>query len=252
MRSHGQHEFLFILLGASNLARGYFALTRQLSQNISRCEFLNAMGPGRGYCVESGMFNFTYPPIGECRIMENVDVQQSRRIAVLLTDIGNDIMYGLPEQSLVESFDSLIEKSLLLNAEVFLTSIHVDVRQDMGRETFKLLKGIFYPNSSVTYDKADLAVKTINKYIEDKSIQNERVHLVSGLGVYCGMDKIHYNLFKSHFAWLRVANVMLKELGVTSSRNIGMGTMAVSLCKNLNRLITSDMFKIMKKPEGFY
>lgn len=210
------------------------------------------MGPGRGYCVESGMFNFTYPPIGECRIMENVDVQQSRRIAVLLTDIGNDIMYGVPEQSLVECFDSLIEKSLLLNAEVFLTSIHVDVRQDMGRETFKLLKGIFYPNSSVTYDKADLAVKTINKYIEDKSIQNERVHLVSGLGVYCGMDKIHYNLFKSHFAWLRVANVMLKELGVTSSRNIGMGTMAVSLCKNLNRLITSDMFKIMKKPEGFY
>ena len=210
------------------------------------------MGPGRGYCVESGMFNFTYPPIGECRIMENVDVQQSRRIAVLLTDIGNDIMYGVPEQSLVECFDSLIEKSLLLNAEVFLTSIHVDVRQDMGRETFKLLKGIFYPNSSVTYDKADLAVKTINKYIEDKSIQNERVHLVSELGVYCGMDKIHYNLFKSHFAWLRVANVMLKELGVTSSRNIGMGTMAVSLCKNLNRLITSDMFKIMKKPEGFY
>ena len=210
------------------------------------------MGPGRGYCVESGMFNFTYPPIGECRIMENVDVQQSRRIAVLLTDIGNDIMYGVPEQSLVECFDSLIEKSLLLNAEVFLTSIHVDVRQDMGREIFKLLKGIFYPNSSVTYDKADLAVKTINKYIEDKSIQNERVHLVSGLGVYCGMDKIHYNLFKSHFAWLRVANVMLKELGVTSSRNIGMGTMAVSLCKNLNRLITSDMFKNMKKPDGFY
>ncbi len=239
-------------MGASNLARGYSFLTRYLSQNIPGCEFLNALGPGRGYCAEGGMFNFTYPPIDACRVMDKVSAQQGRRIAVLLTDIGNDIMYGVPEQSLIDCLDTLIEKSLQLNADVFVTSIHVDVRKDMGMLFFKLVRAIFYPKSSVTFDQADSVVKTLNRFLKEKSTQNERVHLVNGLDAYCGIDKIHYNLFKSHLAWLCIANSMLTTMGVTPIKKIGLGTMAVSLCKNLNRLITSDMLRITKKPRGFY
>ncbi len=250
----GSEHDLFVLLGASNLARGYSALTRHISKNIPAGEFLNALGPGRGYCARGGLFNFTYSPIGECRVMESAKVYAERgfRVTVLLTDIGNDIMYGVPELSLIKSLDTLIKKSLQMNAEVFLTSIHVDVSKDMGKASFKLLKSIFYPNSPVTFDQADSAVKKLNHYLAEKSQQNERVHLVSGLGAFCGMDKIHYGLFKSHLAWSRVANAMLLELGVRPVGKVGLGSMAVSLCKNLNRLISSDMLRVMNKPKGFY
>jgi hypothetical protein len=250
----GSEHDLFVLLGASNLARGYSALTRQISKNISASEFLNALGPGRGYCARGGLFNFTYSPIGECRVMESAKVYAERgfRMTVLLTDVGNDIMYGVPESSLIECLDALIEKSLRLNAEVFVTSIHVDVSKDMGKTSFKLLKSIFYPNSPVTFDQADSAVKKLNHYLAEKSLQNDRVHLVSGLGAFCGLDKIHYGLFKSHLAWSRVANAMLLEMGVTPAGNVGLGSMLVSLCKNLNRLIASDMLRVIKKPKGFF
>lgn len=250
----GSEHDLFVLLGASNLARGYSALTRHISKNISAGEFLNALGPGRGYCARGGLLNFTYSPIGECRVMESAKVYAERgfRVTVLLTDIGNDIMYGVPESSLIESLDTLIEKSLKLNAEVFLTSIHVDVSKDMGKTSFKLLKSIFYPNSPVTFDQADSAVKKLNQYLAEKSLQNERVHLVNGLGAFCGLDKIHYGLFKSHLAWSRVANAMLLELGVTPAGNVGLVSMVASLGKNLNRLITSDMLRVIKKPKGFF
>jgi hypothetical protein len=250
-----EHDrFLFVLLGASNLARGYSALTRHISKYISAGEFLNALGPGRGYCARGGLLNFTYSPIGECRVMESAKVYAERgfRMTVLLTDVGNDIMYGVPESSLIECLDTLIEKSLRMNAEVFLTSIHVDVSKDMGKTSFKLLKSIFYPNSPVTFDQADSAVKKLNHYLAEKSQQNERVHLVSGLGAFCGIDKIHYGLFKSHLAWSRVANAMLLEMGVTTAGNLGLDNMLVSLCKNLNRLITSDMLRVLKKPKGFF
>lgn len=245
---------LFVLLGASNLARGYSALTRHLSKNVSAVEFLNAMGPGRGYCARGGLFNFTYSPIGECRIMESANVYAERgfRITMLLTDMGNDIMYGVSESSLIECLDTLIEKSLRLNAKVFVTSIHVDVSKDLSKQSFRLLKSIFYPNSTVTFNQADLAVKKLNQYLEEKSLQNDQVHLVSGLGAFCGMDKIHYSLFKSHLAWSRIANAMLLKPGNTSTGNVGLGSMAVSLCENLNRLFTSDMLRIKKKPKGFF
>ena len=254
MQVSEQDRFLFVLLGASNLARGYSILTHHISKNISASEFLNALGPGRGYCACGGLFNFTYSPIGECSVMKIAEVYAERgfRITVLLTDIGNDIMYGVSESSLIESLDTLIEKSIQMNAEVFLTSIHVDVSKDMGRKSFKLFKSIFYPNSPVTFDQADSTVKKLNHYLSEKSLKNERVHLVSGLGAFCGLDKIHYGLFKSHLAWSRVANAMLLELGVTPAGNLGLGSMAVSLFKNLNRLITSDMLRVIKKPKGFF
>ena len=254
MKGSEHDRFLFVLLGASNLARGYSALIRHIPRNISSSEFLNALGPGRGYCARGELLNFTYSPIGECGVMKSAKVYAERgfRMAVLLTDIGNDIMYGVPESTLIESLDTLIEKSLKMNAEVFMTSIHVDVSKDMGKTSFKLLKSIFYPNSPVTFDQADSAVKKLNHYLAEKSLQNERVHLVNGLGAFCGLDKIHYGLFKSHLAWSRIANAMLLELGVKPVGNVGLGSMVASLCKNLNRLITSDMLRMIKKPKGFF
>ncbi len=248
--------FLFVLLGASNLARGYSALTRHISQGISQgpAQFINALGPGRGYCTRGGLLNFSYTPIGECRVMESAEVfaQQGGRIAVLFTDIGNDIMYGVPGESLVKCLDALIEKARRWNAEIFVTSIHVDISRDMGKTSFKLLKALFYPKSSVTFDQADSAVKRVNHYLQKKSEQNEGVHLVSGLGAFCGLDKIHFSLLKSHLAWSRVANEMLLALDVAPAGNIGPGSMAISLCGNLSRLIASDMLGIKKREKGFF
>jgi hypothetical protein len=254
MQGSEHDRFLFVLLGASNLARGYSALKRHISKNISASEFLNALGPGRGYCTRGGLFNFTYSPIGECSVMKFAEIYAERgfRITVLLTDIGNDIMYGVPESSLIESLNILIEKSLQMNAEVFLTSIHVNVSKDMGKTSFKLIKSIFYLNSPVTFDQAESAVKKLNYYLVEKSLQNERVHLVSGLGAFCGLDKIHYGFFKSHLAWSRVVNAMLLELGVKPAGHVELSSMVASLCKNLNRLITSDMLGVIKKPKGFF
>jgi hypothetical protein len=229
-------------------------LTRHISKNISAAEFLNVLGPGRAYCVRGGLLNFSYSPIGECSVMKSAKVYAERgfRMGVLLTDIGNDILYGVPESFLIESLDTLIEKSLKMNAEVFLTSIHVDVSKDMRETSFKLLKSIFYPNSPITFDQMDSAINRLNYYLVEKSQQNERVHLMNGLGAFCGLDKIHYGLFKSHFAWSSVVNAMLLELGVTPAGHIGLASMMASLCKNLNRLITSDMLGIIKKPKGFF
>jgi hypothetical protein len=247
-------DFLFVLLGASNLARAYSALTRYLTKNIPQGQFVNALGPGRGYCARGGLLNFSYTPIGECRVMKSAEKfsQKGGNVAVLLTDIGNDIMYGVQEQVLIQCLDGLIEKSLQWNAEVFVTSIHVDVSRDMGRTSFKLLKAFFYPKSSVTFEQADSAVKKVNQYLQNKSEQNKSVHLVSGLGEYCGMDKIHFSLLRSHLAWSRIANEMLSALTVVPIGSIGLGSTTTSICCNLNRLIASDMLRITKKSKAFF
>jgi len=245
---------LFVLLGASNLARGYSALTRHISKNIPQSQFINALGPGRGYCARGGLLNFSYAPIGECAVMKKAEVfaGQGGRVVVLFTDIGNDIMYGIPGESLIECLDTLIAKAQSWNAEIFVTSIHVDVARDLGKTSFKLLQTLFYPKSPVTLDQADSAVKKVNHYLVEKSQQNRQTHLVSGLGIFSGWDKIHFGLLKSHLAWSRIANEMLLALSATPGRSIGLSSIILSYCDNLNRLIVSDMLRITKKPKGFF
>ena len=118
--------------------------------------------------------------------------------------------------------------------------------------SFKLLKAVFYPNSLVTINQADSVVKKVNHYLKEKSSQNERIHLISGLGKFCGMDKIHYSLFKSHIVWSRIANTMLQSKSTPNTSNIGLGSMAVSLFKNLTNLVTFDIFKVKRKPSEFF
>ena len=71
---------VFLLMGASNLARGYSMLTHHLSECLekNKIEFLNALGPGRGFYARGGIFNITYSPIQDCRIIESGGKNQKR------------------------------------------------------------------------------------------------------------------------------------------------------------------------------
>ena len=108
--------YLFVLMGASNLARGYGALAHCLVRCLAPdpVEILHAMGPGRGYCAEGGIFNVTYPAIGSSGILESASerAQKARRVLALITDIGNDIMYGVSARVLTACLETLLQKTI--------------------------------------------------------------------------------------------------------------------------------------------
>ncbi len=231
-------------------------LTRNLSVCVgkNKIEFLNALGPGRGFCARGGMFNFTYPPIQDCRVLEAAErkSQNGQRIAVLITDIGNDLMYGVSANTLIESLDGMVDRVLQWDAEIFLTSIHVDLKKDVSPTTFFILKSFFYPGSSITYEETDLFIKKVNGYLEEKARQSERVHLITGMKLFSGSDKIHYSLLKTHSAWGKVVEEICRVVKVPVQKKMGLSDAIVSILANLNRLIFCDMFRIAKKCREFF
>ena len=247
-------RILFILMGASNLARGYSMLTRHISSCFGKnnIEFLNALGPGRGFCARGGMFNFTYPPIQDCRILEAANKKSCDTRAVLITDIGNDLMYGVSADTLIESLDGLIDRALQCDAEIFLTSIHVNLKKDVSQTTFFILKFFFYPGSSITYKKTDLFIIKVNSYLKEKAGQNQRVHLISGMESFAGADKIHYSLLKTHLAWEKISNEICQVLKVPIKKKVGLTDGITSILENLYRLIFCDMFRFKKKGREYF
>jgi hypothetical protein len=241
-------------MGASNLARGYSMLTRHISSCFekNKTEFLNALGPGRGFCAKGGMFNFTYPPIQDCRILNAAEKKSYDTRVVLITDIGNDLMYGVSADTLIKSLDGLIDRALQWDAEIFLTSIHVNLRKDVSQTTFFILKSFFYPGSNITYEETDLFIIKVNGYLKDKAGKNERVHLISGMESFAGADKIHYSLLKTHSAWGKVADEICAVLKVPVQKKFGWLMGFFSILENLYRLIFCDMFRFKKKGREYF
>ena len=254
MQEDPSDKILFLLMGASNLARGYSMFTRHISSCFgkNKTEFLNALGPGRGFCSRGGMFNFTYPPIQDCRILEVAKKKSCDTRAVLITDIGNDLMYGVLADTLIESLDGLIGRALQWDAEIFLTSIHVNLKKDVSPTMFFILKSFFYPGSSITYEEADLFIIKVNGYLEEKARQNERVYLISGMTSFIGMDKIHYSFLKTHLAWEKIANEICHVLKVPVQKKMRLADGISSIVANLYRLIFCDMFRFKKKGREYF
>ncbi len=91
-----------ILLGASNLTLSLRLVIHLMQQRFGApSEILTAMGHGRAYGIFSEAVWRGLPGIAGCGVWRQLRETESRPAYALLADIGNDIMYGLlPEQVL--------------------------------------------------------------------------------------------------------------------------------------------------------
>ena len=84
-----------VLIGASNLARGISTIveTAQLGWG-EPVEILAALGHGRSFGQESSIFTRKISGIIQCGLWSALASAPARPTTALVTDIGNDILYG--------------------------------------------------------------------------------------------------------------------------------------------------------------
>lgn len=249
-----ESPYLFVFLGASNLARGYSALADCLVRCLAPqpVEILHAMGPGRGYCAEGGFLNIKYPPIGSCGIMESARdrAKGARKVIALITDIGSDIMYDVPVSEITACLNTLFQNLDAIGAEVFVHPIPLNFSGDVSELQFRILRSIFYPNSVIGYHRAAEAVPAVNDFLYARA--GGRIHLLPSMKDFSGMDKIHYSIFRSHQAWSQVVAEMLCVVPDHKVEKIGWLPTIHSLFDDMGRLVFCDMLSVLKKtPETF-
>ena len=248
------HDVIVVLLGASNLARAHHAIVNHLRNEIwqHHVEFMSVMGPGRAYCVEGGMLHLRYPSIESCGVFEEIRqrAQSSCRIIALVTDIGNDIMYGVPANDIIRCLDRLFNELRALNANVIATTIPVDLENEVGEYHFLLLRTLLFPRSSVTYHEAAAVIGRINSFLVEK--EDDTFHIVKDMKRYVGRDKIHYTLLKSHLGWSRLTAEILGCLKLAPSRKIGWMRIVKSLLINVIRVLFTDLVPLWRRRKGLF
>ncbi len=240
-------EILCVLLGASNLSRGYYGLAEHLRRGLApaNVKVVGALGPGRGYSVASGFANVVYPPLKDSKIFEAAKrlAEESDRVAALISDIGNDVMNGVPCEQIMADLTGTMEKLRALGARLVVAPIPKNLERRLTPAAFNILRSLFYPRSGMTLETTILTIRRVNEFLEGLE---GGVRLVRGLEPYCGWDMIHYGPFDMRRAWSLVAEEIFAALEAPSPGGVRSGLMRESLQSHLARIIFCDMIPLRK------
>ncbi len=195
-----------ILLGASNLTLSFPMLFESLHSHLRRpVEIMTAHGHGRSYGMWSRLFIRGLPGIQSCRLWD--DVQQITepvdRTLALLTDVGNDLLYGADVQQICEWVSVCLSRLQALQAETVLTMLPICSVKRLKAWKYHLTRSCFFPTSRVSY--ADMLVRA-----------TELNDALSGLGTkfgatlieprseWYGFDPIHMTRSQRATAWREI------------------------------------------------
>jgi hypothetical protein len=102
-----------VALGASNLTRGLPELLRAAgSGSPAPTEFLCALGLGRSYGLRSRVLFRSLPSILECGLWSRLSELPPASTTALVTDVGNDILYGASVGSLSSWVEECVARLL--------------------------------------------------------------------------------------------------------------------------------------------
>lgn len=245
---------VLVLLGASNLARGCFALGRHIQDNLypRSVEVMTAAGPGRGYCVVGGLLMVRYQPIRSSLIFEAAQKKAAtgHRVIALITDIGNDIMYGVPARELIDTIQQVFIRLQAMNAEIFFTTLPKRFEGEVSPIWYYLLRTILMPGSRVSHADAISGIAEVNRFLRESACSS--IHRIAGMDSYLGLDEIHYSLCNAHRAWTHVARAMLGTLGMKTTGSVSRSQWIKSCWQGFRKLVWSDILKAKNIKSNIY
>ena len=123
-----------VLLGASNLRMGFpWVLSRLRAGAGGPVEVIAALGHGRSYGTWSRLLWVRQlPGIAGCGLWTDLDRRASLPTLALITDVGNDLLYGAPVPEIAGWVEACLERLRERQVEAILTLLPPGLRHGSG------------------------------------------------------------------------------------------------------------------------
>ena len=144
-----------ILVGASNLTRGISSAVGTAGAIVGGpAELLIAMGHGRSYGMRSTVLGRSLPGIVDCGLWDAVTSNPAYPTFALLTDIGNDVIYGASVPAIVEWVGTCVSRLLDSGAVVVVTLPPLRTLERLSPWRFHTARALFFPFRRLAMDEA--------------------------------------------------------------------------------------------------
>ena len=190
------------VLGASNVTLGLPVIVDLLRRGWPQSpRLMVAHGHGRSYGMWTRILIRGLPGHRESPLLKSPKDGGTNH--VLLTDIGNDLVYGVNVSQIAEWVAATTRTLAEDNAEIVMTGLPLDSIRGLGRRRFLLCRTLFFPTSGLEYSQVFDMASELNQRVQ------EICHSVGGtfvepIGDWYGLDPIHIRRSRRVEAWNHV------------------------------------------------
>lgn len=204
-----------VVIGASNVTLGLPVIWRALSQRPGPTRLFVAAGHGRSYGMPNTVLGRTLPSILECRLWKTLDEQLNEpdETVALITDVGNDILYGAPVSQIVDWVAECSQRCEDRGARVFVTTLPRESLASLSPARFGFFRRMLFPSSRLTFEDGMSQANDLNRQLTE--LVTERSHtLVPTERHWYGADPIHIRRRCRPEAWQQFLSPLLSDITV--------------------------------------
>jgi hypothetical protein len=190
-----------VALGASNLTRGFHTLVASASAAWGpEVEVLAALGHGRSYGAKSRVAFRVLPGILESGLWRELESRPAAPTRGLVTDVGNDILYGFSAEQTLEWVDAALARLRRLSPDIVVTDLPLDSIRRLSRPRFLFFRSILVPACRLSREQVLDAAERVNDGLARLAAAHE-ARLFHLNPAWYGIDPIHIRPVFWRAAW---------------------------------------------------
>jgi hypothetical protein len=191
-----------ILLGASNVTLGFGVLTRLIRSGLSGpVDLFAALGHGRSYGAWSTVVVRSLPPIASCGLWERLRDEPRRPTYALLTDVGNDLMYGYMPEQIAGWVTTCLDRLCALDAKIVVTRLPISRVERLGSLRYHATRASFFPmHQAVIWPEMLRRAREIDDRVHAAAVRCGAAVVTPPVEWY-GFDPIHIRWSRRTRAW---------------------------------------------------
>lgn len=152
-------------------------------------EFLIAMGHGRSYGQRSSVLGRSLPGITQCGLWEALR-QLKGPTSALITDIGNDVIYGVPVETILQWVAECVDRLEEAQATIVVTLPPMASLEKLTPWRFRIARSLLFPGRRITLD--DALDRTRSLYAGLRTLgERPGLTVVEPDSRWYGLDPIH-------------------------------------------------------------
>ena len=196
-----------VALGASNLTRGFQTVVSTARTTWGPdVQVVAALGHGRSYGADSSFVVRRLPGILRSGIWQQLESTPAVPTKALVTDVGNDIVYGFPPEQILAWVDEALTRLALVSDDIVLTDLPMDSIRRLSTARFHAVRSVFFPSCRLSFEELVATAEQVNAGLPELA-NAHRAHFLHLRPSWYGFDPIHIRPSLWRTAWQEVLGV---------------------------------------------
>lgn len=217
--SSSQPVARLVLLGASNLTRALPTVVGLAEQGLGQpLQVLAALGHGRSYGAWSRCLLRELPGIRECGIWRTLESQPAMPTAALVTDIGNDLIYGFAPHLIARWVEETLDRLAKIGAQTVITTLPICNLEKLSERRYHLMLSVLYPRCKISLATMRDRAYALNDLVREAAARR-CLESIEPQPSWYGIDPVHIRTRERRGAWGHVLQSLSAAKSQFSSAN---------------------------------